>query len=76
MSGYVCSRCYVLWPCNDLVHNAIWSNKVFQPDTSRESIPCFVLDHDQCTVPMFCQCRCHDKSVLDEASIALPPSNR
>lgn len=76
MSGYVCSACHVLWPCTVVEHDQIWSNRVWQPEQSQESIPCFVLDHDQCTVPMFCRCRCHRRSVLDEPAISVPPSNR
>jgi len=67
--SYVCAMCYVFWPCTNVEHNQIWSLKVWQPEGTQSSIPCWVLDHEECTVPMFCKCRCHDKQLDVESSI-------
>lgn len=76
VSNYWCAVCYVPWPCTKVDHNQIWSNKVWMSDSSESSIACYVLDHDQCTVSMFCACVCHHSGILDESPISLPPSNR
>lgn len=73
---YVCQYCHVPWPCTVRAHDSIWSNKIWMNDSAQSSIPCYVMDHEECTVPMFCKCLCHQKSILDEAPITAPPSNR
>lgn len=74
--SYICSYCYSRVPCKVAAHNDIWSKLVWQPDDSEISIPCWVLDHNECTVAMFCTCRCHKESSLEESPSHTSPSNR
>ena len=77
MTGfYVCHNCHVPWPCMDPEHNEAWSNKIWMPDTSMCSIPCWVMDHEECVVPMFCKCTCHQDRIDEESPITPPPTNR
>lgn len=69
--SYVCSVCYTLYPCTVAAHNEVWSLRVWQPEGTQSSIPCWVLDHSECSVPMFCKCTCHDKR-LDEPTSSSP----
>ena len=74
--SYVCAVCYVRWPCLVAEHNEFWSNKVWQPDTSQVSIPCWVMDHSECTVPVFCRCNCHAERIDEPSPTHLPLTNR
>lgn len=74
--AYICTTCNVLWPCAIADHNQYWSNKVWMRDDAEVSIPCWMLDHDECQVAMFCICLCHKHSDLEESPIAAPPTNR
>jgi hypothetical protein len=46
------------------------------PDTSEVSIPCWVMDHDECSVPMLCKCTCHHDALDIEPPDSDPLSNR
>jgi len=69
--SYVCSICYTLWPCTRVDHNQIWSCRLWMPEGTTVSIPCWALDHQECAVPMFCKCTCH-VTRLDEPSSITP----
>lgn len=69
--SYVCTICYTMWPCLRVEHNEIWSNRVWQPEGTLHSIPCWVMDHKECSVPVFCKCKCHANQ-LDEPSSITP----
>lgn len=76
MTDYICMGCLTRWPCGLVAHQHNWSLRAAMPAGSELSIACFVFDHEQCTVALFCKCSCHNHSMLEEPSISVPPSNR
>jgi len=54
----------------------MWHNRIAYPEGSMESIACHVFDHEECTVPMFCKCVCHDPQLDLEPPITASHSNR
>lgn len=73
---YFCAQCRVFWPCTNVRHNTEWSSKLWYPDGHQHSLPCFLFDHAECEVPLYCKCQCHRESILDEQTSAAPPANR
>ena len=69
--SYVCVYCHTFFPCAKDEHNWAHSSKVWMPRDAEVSIPCWVLDHSECELPMLCTCRCHDQR-LDEPSSITP----
>ena len=73
---YICAQCLVPWPCTNVHHNDEWSSKQWYPEGHPFSIPCFVFDHDECKVPLYCRCQCHRERLDKPSAISVPPSNR
>jgi hypothetical protein len=73
--SYVCSICKVMHPCTVGEHNENWYTKVWMPEGAQTSIACHVLDHTECTVPMFCKCNCHMNRIDVEPPITSAPTN-
>jgi hypothetical protein len=72
----VCARCYIAAPCGRDEHDMRPEAWMRVPDGSDQSIPCWVLDHEECTVPIFCKCSCHNERIDEEPPITASPSNR
>jgi len=76
MNVRICMFCHTNWPCRQAGTHLEQGAVGEMPLHREESIACFVLDHSECSVGIFCKCHCHERSVLDEDSISVPPSNR
>lgn len=73
--SYICPKCFQTWPCSDNTHNWMDSLKVWMRDEAEVSIPCYMFDHAECRVAMFCACQCHKQSDLEESSSSAPLTN-
>jgi hypothetical protein len=72
----VCARCHVPAPCGRIEHDMHPSAWMTVPADRTVSIACWVLDHEECTSPIFCKCPCHRERLDEEPSITASPSNR
>jgi hypothetical protein len=72
MTHRICLYCHTAWPCEEPALHAEQHALAYMPDGEDESIACFVLDHDECTVPLLCGCHCHEDDEL--VALGKPPS--
>lgn len=76
MGGYVCAACHTYWPCGVHTDEGHLYLKVWMPDNSELFVACFVGDHIECAMGLFCRCTCHRGAAEASTSDPVPPSNR
>lgn len=72
---YVCAACHVIRPCSVAEHYENHTLIVWQPDSADVSIPCWVMDHADCQVALFCSCTCHKQHLDAEPSVTPSPQS-